>query len=172
MYKYINFDFHFCSEDEMPTPAASVISPELIVSPSDETKSVGENVRFSCVFTGCPPPNVTWFHNDTVLLPGGRVAVEVYMHHRLTICHLTINNVSETDTGPYMCVGDNVGGNSSSNTVDLQISNPSTVSLRKRAVDSLSLLSAESLLCKQISDPESGERTNPLIFTTACGFNA
>ena len=143
----------------------SVAKPELVVMPVTKQSNLGEDASFSCVFIGCPSPNVTWFRDDTLLLPGGRVEYELYIQHRITVCHLTIKNVSEADKGLYKCVGDNPGGNASSDFVDLVLNSDTEVVLqrRRRSTDETE---QQSSLCKWTSDPESGERPQALIFTT------
>ena len=136
----------------------SVVKPELIVEPTEKQSSVGGQVTFLCVFTGCPSPNVTWFRNDSVLLPGGRVEYEVHAQHRVTVCELMIKNVSEADIGAYRCVGDNPGGNTSSEFVDLVLNGETQVASRRRKRSADDEREQETSLCKQTSDPESGER--------------
>ena len=120
--------------------------------------SLGGNVRFSCVFSGCPPPNVTWFHNDSAISPGGRVTSIVHPSHSLTICHLDISDVLDVDVGLYKCVGENPGGVKSSANVELRLdSDVSTnAARRKRSEDDVSSW-PENSLCEQASDPESGK---------------
>ena len=136
----------------MPTQP-TVIEPRLEIEPLNESGDIGGSVEFSCVFSGCPSPNVTWFHNNTVLSPGGRVEYDIYTQHRITICFLTIHNVSEADRGLYKCVGGNPGGIVSSSPVDLTLNSDVQIVKKRSADSSLSL-------CKQISDPESGETKN------------
>lgn len=139
----------------------------------DLQSNVGGSATFRCVVIGRPSPNVTWFHNDSVVQPGGRVEYEVKVEsHSVTICHLRISNVSEADIGPYKCVGNNSGGSAMSGYADLeldtiqdsvQVEEPQR---RKRSVDETEQES--SSLCKQSSEPESGEQTpsTDIYYTT------
>ena len=137
---------------------SNAVKPTLLVTPANKTAGIGGEAMFTCVFGGCPAPNVTWFHKNNALEHGGRVDYELYIQPRMTVCHLTITNVSEQDTGTYKCVGGNDAGNSSSDLVDLKIMEE--MRMTKRSVvedDSSSQLSAKRSLCQQTSDPESGE---------------
>ena len=160
--------------NEEPTTSSSQVKAKLVIMPVEQEIGLGENVTFSCLFTGCPNPNVTWFHNDTALTPHGeRVKDVIYSHGDVTYSYLTINNVSKEDEGRYRCYGDNNVGNVSSANVNLGVLPVQTTARRKRKAD-LSSMSAQSrsTLCKQASDPESGEIPQSLIFTRACGFAA
>ena len=148
------FNFRSAEEEVIPPPS-NAMKPVLMVMPANMTTGLGGSVRFTCVFSGCPAPNVTWFHKGTALEHGGRVIYEQHQQHRLTICQLNISNVSEEDTGTYKCVGGNLAGNTSSELVGLQLMDASRT---KRSMgSSSSLQSQKRTLCKQNSDPESGE---------------
>lgn len=135
----------------------NVVKPEIItINPDVEQSNVGGSATFLCVFTGCPSPNVTWFHNNSVVPPGGRVEYDLYVQHSVTVCHLTITNVSEADRGMYKCVGNNPGGSATSEYVGLVLNSDDAQvasQRKKRSADE------SSSLCKQTSDPESGEQT-------------
>ena len=150
------------TEGELPTPAPeTVVGPQVVaITPANIQSNVGGRVEFMCVLTGCPSPNVTWFHNDSVVQPGGRVEYEVHVtSHSVTLCHLTISNVSEADIGLYKCVGNNPGGSDMSEYADLVLDTvqDSESQRRKRSADETAQES--SSLCKQSSEPESGEQT-------------
>lgn len=147
----------------MTSTMSNAVKPVLVVMPANKTTDIGEEVRFTCVFSGCPAPDVTWFHKNTALTHGGRVDYEQYILPRITVCHLKISNVSEEDTGTYKCVGGNDAGNSSSGLVDLKLTKESTVTKRSVEADASPSQSAKRSLCQQISDPESGE----LLLVTA-----
>ena len=150
----------------------NVIKPHVVtITPPNIQSSVGGSASFLCVLTGCPSPNVTWFHNNSVVLPGGRVEYEFSVtSHSVTFCHLTITNVSEADIGIYKCVGNNPGGSDMSEDADLVLNTVNDAQVesqrRKRSADETEQES--SSLCKQTSDPESGEQTpsTDIYYTT------
>ncbi len=125
-----------------------------------------------CVLTGCPSPNVTWFHNNSVVQPGGRVEYELERKsHSITFCYLRISNLSEADIGLYKCVANNPGGSDMSDYADLVLDTIQDAALvepqrRKRSADEAEQES--SSLCKQTSEPESGEQTpsTDIYYTT------
>ena len=141
----------------MVAPMLNHVKPKLVLMPHNNTAGIGGEARFTCVFSGCPAPNVTWFHENNELEHGGRVNYKLHIQSRHTVCHLTISNVSEQDTGTYKCVGGNDAGNSSSDLVDLKIMEEKSLTKRSVADDSSSQSSAKRSLCQQSSGPESGE---------------
>lgn len=143
----------------------NVMKPEVVtITPPNLHSDVGGSATFLCVLTGCPSPNVTWFHNDAVIQPGGRVEYDLQItSHTVTFCELTISNVSEADIGVYKCVGDNPGGSDMSEDADLVLNTIQDTAQvdpqrRKRSADKTEQERSSSL-CKQTSDPESGEHT-------------
>ena len=142
------------------------MGPVIRVSPAHVTRHVGGFAKFTCAFSGCPAPNVTWFLNNVTVVTGGRVVYEIFPSHTtLTVCNLKIYDLSDADVGSYKCVGENSGGVSSAE-ANLTLSNSQT---RKRRSFEDSSSQPENLLCEQSSNPESGKRL--CIYTTR-RFNA
>jgi hypothetical protein len=65
-----------------------------------------------CILTvvaaGDPAPDITWFKNDCILLPGGRFSVESDVNSGK--CELKIERLHETDGGCYKCLARNDHG--------------------------------------------------------------
>ena len=149
----------------------SVIKPQVVtIYPANLQSNIGESVTFLCVLRGCPSPNVTWFHNDSIVPPGGRVTYDIFVPAQgVTLCNLTISNISEADIGVYKCMGNNPGGSDMSEYAGLNIQDTDQIvepQRRRRSADETEQES--SSLCEQASDPESGEQTpNTDIYYTA-----
>ena len=71
---------------------STVHSPEVSVTPAEVEVRKGDNVQFICLATGLGANNFTyqWFLND---LP---VAVQA-------MSTLVVNDITENDTGDYVC---------------------------------------------------------------------
>ena len=83
-----------------------------------------------CLFTGCPVPNVTWFHFDeSIHSDGRRQVLKDHFNEHLTsssgytLCLLKIQRLSMEDVGEYRCVGENSEGNASSDPTIVEIIN-------------------------------------------------
>ncbi|XP_038076283.1 basement membrane-specific heparan sulfate proteoglycan core protein-like isoform X2 [Patiria miniata] len=76
--------------------------PQILVIPQERNAPVGSLVEFTCVASGFPPPQTTWY-KQTGDMPG-----------RYTIENgkLTIQSVSEDDEGVYICSSTNQRGTS------------------------------------------------------------
>lgn len=142
-------------------PTQHVERPTLLLSPHDSSTTIGDEVVLTCIFRGCPNPNVTWYHNSDVVIGDSRRRYHQQQSPSLTSCTLTITSVHEDDLGTYECVGSNMGGSSKSDQVMLKLSNaPSSSTVGKRSVDN-----AEDSLCSSKSSPDTGKCFNPNLMS-------
>ena len=77
---------------------------------------------FHCILTGCPPPEVRWYHNGTLVEAGSKRIIDSSSIPvaRITVCTLSIADVSATDLGNYQCFGNNTIGSTQSQIVQLK----------------------------------------------------
>ena len=81
----------------------------------------GSVVMFRCVFTGCPIPDVSWYHNGTLVQSDNKTEISNVPIHGLKLCSLRIDGVTTRDVGNYQCIGSNIKGNYSSQVVQLTV---------------------------------------------------
>lgn len=118
---------------------------------AEHTASPGDSVDFVCVLTGCPIPDLAWYHNGVLLeTRDPRYSMDVVKSHRFTVGSLGILNVSDDDAGSYRCEGFNDAG-TASDSVQLTVAK----SVEKRSVEDMS----ESTLCSSRS-PNTGWYNN------------
>ena len=85
---------------------------------SMDTRPVeGTTVNLSCDSSGEPRPTISWKMNESPLDTGGNSRISFTDDNK----HLTIVNVSRTDSGEYQCVANNSLGNVSSNESTLSV---------------------------------------------------
>lgn len=86
------------------SPLQFVVTPEFPEEfPSDFNASAGGNVTFSCIATGLPEPNITWYKDGQEIVDGVNTTVLL----RRTASTLTLQNVDHSDAGVYWCNGSN-----------------------------------------------------------------
>ena len=84
-----------------PTVIETLTAPEIILPPSNSSIPIHTSVNLSCMATGVPPPEYTWF-KDGVLIPGE------------TEAFFFLIEVQPTDRGSYRCKATNSVGESTS----------------------------------------------------------
>lgn len=95
--------------------------PKLEVPPDTLSRPQGSVAEFQCVFTGCPIPDVTWYHNGTLVQSDNKTEISDIPFHGLKLCSLRIDGVTTRDVGNYQCIGSNIKGNFSSQVVQLTV---------------------------------------------------
>lgn len=118
MYIMTSF-FSPCSKSSCQEP------PKLSVPPDTLCAHEGDMAQFHCVLTGCPPPEVRWYHNGTLIETGNQRKRLVtnsfpFSQSQITVCTLSIAEVSATDIGNYQCFGNNTEGSIQSQIVQLK----------------------------------------------------
>ena len=81
----------------------SIVPPEFVVRPVNQTSVVSSNFTLGCAASGDPAPAVLWLFNSSVLSNGAK--------YRILSNSLTVNNVVVDDAGWYTCRIVNVAGN-------------------------------------------------------------
>ena len=84
-----------------------LVSPTLVTSVVNATKTVGESVKFECSFNGIPNPNIHWFYMP---FGGSRVQLTLTEHYVITAGSLEIKQILKKDEGMYICRAVNVAG--------------------------------------------------------------
>ena len=89
--------------------------PLPIIEPEDREKREGQRADFQCVFQGCPPPDIVWYHNGRQLSndeAGISIVINKFQINNqevgFTYCLLTIEAVNDYYSGGYHCVGTNI----------------------------------------------------------------
>lgn len=70
--------------------------------PENNAVEVGRTLSLSCLSTGIPDPNVTFFHNSIEVKLDIRIIQQGHF--------LVITNAGESDSGEYSCIAENVAG--------------------------------------------------------------
>lgn len=128
----------------------------LLLGPVNARTTLDCNIQFTCVFQGSPSPDVTWYHNDVLVAGDTRRKFTQQQDKSLTTNTLKINNVSQSDLGYYVCVGNNGGDNITSRPAE--VANelvPCSVPNSRRKKRSLQ----RSSLCLSTSPPDTGKYT-------------
>ena len=86
------------------SPGKSASSPEVMLSPAQQTRDEGGNMAFHCTVTGNPPPAVEWRFKGRKLLPGAKYLIKVG--------EFTVKNLNYRDAGQYTCHAKNILGSS------------------------------------------------------------
>lgn len=89
-------------------------SPEISLEPFSDTVCLGDSTGFTIEATGTEPLNHQWWKNGMVLADS-------------TKAHLRLLNVTLADTGVYYCVVSNAVGTVNSNSVNLTVHLPATL---------------------------------------------
>ena len=85
-------------------PGESVSTPQLIISPTDQTKDEGSNSGIYCTVKGNPTPSVEWRFKSRKLYSGAKYLVKEG--------ELVVRNLNYGDAGQYTCVARNILGSS------------------------------------------------------------
>ena len=85
-------------------PGESVSTPQLIISPTDQTKDEGSNSVIYCTVRGNPTPSVEWRFKSRKLYSGAKYLVKEG--------ELVVRNLNYGDAGQYTCVSRNILGTS------------------------------------------------------------
>ena len=85
-------------------PGESVSTPQLIISPTDQTKDEGSNSVIYCTVKGNPTPSVEWRFKSRKLYSGAKYLVKEG--------ELVVRNLNYGDAGQYTCVSRNILGTS------------------------------------------------------------
>ena len=85
-------------------PGESVSTPQLIISPTDQTKDEGSNSVIYCTVRGNPTPSVEWRFKSRKLYSGAKYLIKEG--------ELVVRNLNYSDAGQYTCVARNILGTS------------------------------------------------------------
>ena len=85
-------------------PGESVSTPQLIISPTDQTKDEGSNSVIYCTVRGNPTPSVEWRFKSRKLYSGAKYLIKEG--------ELVVRNLNYGDAGQYTCVARNILGTS------------------------------------------------------------
>lgn len=104
--------FSLCSDSHHKAPMLAV-PPDTFCAPQ------GSDAMFRCVFTGCPIPDVSWYHNGTRIESDNKTKISSFPFQNIKVCSLAIERITTRDVGNYQCIGSNIKGNFSSQVVQL-----------------------------------------------------
>ena len=79
--------------------------PFVIKAPENASVDAGTEAKFSCVMGGDPSPQIKWIRE------GGKVSYVSAAEDDAAV--LRIKNVSEAESGKYVCQAENIAGDSS-----------------------------------------------------------
>lgn len=90
------------------------IKPSIVKKLKYRSVVEGEVTTFKCKLVARPPPTILWFHNNKQILKEHRRKIQTVskMHVYLTI--LTINNITDKDSGSYKVMAFNTEGSADS----------------------------------------------------------
>ena len=86
------------------SPGKSISTPQVMLSPEEQTRDEGGNTTFYCTVGGNPPPAVEWRFMDRKLMPGAKYLIKVE--------ELIVKNLNYSDAGQYTCQARNILGSS------------------------------------------------------------
>ena len=87
-------------------PGESISTPQVVLSPTGQTRNEGRNTAFYCTVGGNPRPTVEWLFNGKNLVSGGKYSISEG--------ELTVKNLNYSDAGQYTCVATNILGSANS----------------------------------------------------------
>ena len=85
-------------------PGESASTPQLVISPTDQTKDEGSNSVIYCTVKGNPTPSVEWRFKSRKLYSGAKYLIKEG--------ELVVRNLNYGDAGHYTCVARNILGTS------------------------------------------------------------
>ena len=85
-------------------PGESISTPQLFISPTDQTKDERSNSVIYCTVRGNPTPSVEWRFKSRKLYSGAKYLVKEG--------ELVVRNLNYGDAGQYTCVSRNILGTS------------------------------------------------------------
>ena len=83
-------------------PGKSISTPQVTLSPAEQTRDEGGNTAFYCTVAGNPSPVVEWQFKGTKLLSGAKYLIKEG--------ELIVRNLNYSDAGPYTCAARNILG--------------------------------------------------------------
>ena len=122
-------------------PGESVSTPQLIISPTDQTKDEGSNSVIYCTVRGNPTPSVEWRFKSRKLYSGAKYLVKEG--------ELVVRNLNYGDAGQYTCVSRNILGTSEA-----------SGNLKVRGKKKNKLYTKLKLFCKAADEPSEFYLTN------------
>lgn len=81
------------------TPVAVAVDTH----PTTSNISIGENFTLTCTASAFPLPNITWLHNDSIVIENSRITTTQTTTPRTVTSSITINNATVSDSGTYVC---------------------------------------------------------------------
>ena len=78
------------------------MAPFIIKAPDNASVDAGHDAKFSCVMGGDPSPQVKWIRE------GGQVTSVSSSEDDAAV--LRVKNVSESESGKYVCQAENIAG--------------------------------------------------------------
>ena len=94
------------------------VTPTILVSPSPlNVTHLEEAIILTCNASGFPVPTVSWSHNGTDVTANTRLNIETQDDDRsvLSIINIAAVNVTENDSGEYICTASSSVGDAVSN---------------------------------------------------------
>ena len=85
-------------------PGESISTPQLNISPTDQTKDERSNSVIYCTVKGNPTPSVEWRFKGKKLLSGAKYLIKKG--------ELIVKNIKYSDAGKYACVATSILGSS------------------------------------------------------------
>ena len=84
-------------------PGESISAPQVVLSPTEQTRDEGGNTNFYCTAGGNPRPRIEWRFKGSKLVSGSKYLIK--NDGEVNIKHLNYN-----DAGQYTCVATNILG--------------------------------------------------------------
>ena len=84
-------------------PGEPISAPQVMLSPSEQTRDEGGNTNFYCIVGGNPRPRIEWRFKGSKLLSG-------FKHRIKDDKELNIKHLNYSDAGQYTCVARNILG--------------------------------------------------------------
>ncbi|KAG5897350.1 hypothetical protein JTB14_030235 [Gonioctena quinquepunctata] len=78
---------------------ASQTPPTFVQEITDIRTTEAETIKFECLFSGTPKPDIIWYHNEKIIRNTKRVKVRIEENKT----SVTITEASDEDVGTYVC---------------------------------------------------------------------